>query len=162
MPLLISSCIVSIHAPARGATHHLRSHRRCGRSFNPRSREGSDPQVDDGPLHFGRFQSTLPRGERRWEITYYFAGSSFQSTLPRGERPVSTLRCVALRCVSIHAPARGATYRRIYSSVGRICFNPRSREGSDEGVIGPAFGVGQFQSTLPRGERHRNHDWPCR
>ena len=56
--------------------------------------------------------------------------------------------------ISIHAPARGATDRR---RTGRYqgYFNPRSREGSDDRV--PAAYVHQrlFQSTLPRGERHK-------
>ena len=55
--------------------------------------------------------------------------------------------------ISIHAPARGATF-----AVGRICsncgdFNPRSREGSDGGAMPPKIIWGKFQSTLPRGER---------
>ncbi len=54
----------------------------------------------------------------------------FQSTLPRGERLVKLI---------IHAPV--------------VCFNPRSRAGSD-GFIPADKGKGwEFQSTLPRGER---------
>ena len=34
--------LVSIHAPARGATDHWKIDPNSGRSFNPRSREGSD------------------------------------------------------------------------------------------------------------------------
>ena len=34
-------------------------------------------------------------------------------------------------CVSIHAPARGATAARLHSSRQRIRFNPRARAGRD-------------------------------
>ena len=36
-----------------------------------------------------KFQSTLPRGERRYIIMTTLAYTKFQSTLPRGERPAS-------------------------------------------------------------------------
>ena len=55
---------ISIHAPARGATHR-------GRLLNRRL----------------LFQSTLPQGERRWFLKWRFVITTFQSTLPQGERP---------------------------------------------------------------------------
>ncbi len=100
-----------------------------------------------------RFQSTLPRRERRDTRTrrsysYHFnprsrVGSDvevlevvqqevkFQSTLPRRERP---------SCTAGTAP--GAWY-----------FNPRSRVGSDHGRLMAAELDDLFQSTLPRRER---------
>ena len=56
--------------------------------FNSRSREGSDPT----PSSFSRTLST------------------FQFTLPRGERLGGVVVAHPLHCVSIHAPARGATW----------------------------------------------------
>jgi len=57
---------VSIHAPARGATRSPSpSAIRCS-GFNPRSREGSDVKANKGLIVGIAFQSTLPRGERRW------------------------------------------------------------------------------------------------
>ncbi len=57
---------VSIHAPARGAT--------CVRMAYDLTHEV--------------FQSTLPRGERRWHLSDPIrVVELFQSTLPRGERP---------------------------------------------------------------------------
>ena len=166
---------ISIHAPARGATDRRRTGRYQG-YFNPRSREGSDDRVPAAYVHQRLFQSTLPRGERRagflgyvWRI--YFNPRSregsdaavaacasdyfeFQSTLPRGERP----------------PGNTVSARAVY-------FNPRSREGSDvkigvksinagisihapaRGATADTVAMGQgklqFQSTLPRGERHK-------
>ena len=54
---------ISIHAPARGATRPIIS----GRSSST-------------------FQSTLPRGERRYTNQLCCCETQFQSTLPRGER----------------------------------------------------------------------------
>ena len=55
--------------------------------FNPRSREGSDEcRGLQGCLGL-RFQSTLPRGERRDILNPISRIFTFQSTLPRGERP---------------------------------------------------------------------------
>ena len=57
------------------------------------------------------------------------------------------------RLISIHAPARGATCRQGTYFWQTSYFNPRSREGSD-GLIRITFNVAEiFQSTLPRGER---------
>ena len=56
----------------------------------------------------------------------------FQSTLPRRERRV--LQGVSTRprsCISIHAPAKGATHTRAAIGAWTANFNPRSREGSD-------------------------------
>ena len=76
---------ISIRAPARGATLPKESH-----------------------ASGDRFQSALPRGERRLVDYYISLREEFQSALPRGERPC---------CMLPH------------SHTGY--FNPRSREGSD-------------------------------
>ena len=57
---------VSIHAPAWGATFApwCTGHRQRG--FNPRSRVGSDPNPQQSVACDHAFQSTLPRGERRF------------------------------------------------------------------------------------------------
>ena len=84
VPVLLGG--ISIHAPARGATHLYGTN-----AVN------------------GKFQSTLPRGERRHSRKIKVAISSFQSTLPRGERRT--------------------TPKRYFPPPWD--FNPRSREGSD-------------------------------
>ena len=125
----IPRTIISIHAPARGATQAAEAVDRMDEDFNPRSREGSDtapaipviiginfnPRSREGSdakcinsfkilfisihapargatdapfpeISFLRFQSTLPRGERRWNTWKHGRKNIFQSTLPRGER----------------------------------------------------------------------------
>ena len=78
---------ISIHAPARGATGPLPSPCVQKIYFNPRSREGSDSTPCVANRVASVFQSTLPRGERR-----FFNAPTFAT-------------CE----ISIHAPARGAT-----------------------------------------------------
>ena len=77
---------ISIHAPARGATFYHSSCHHSRYDFNPRSREGSD------------------------KYYVYFARFAF---------------------ISIHAPARGATSNSWIYWTNVAYFNPRSREGSD-------------------------------
>ncbi len=140
--------IVSIHAPARGATNpvYLAG---CNPGFNPRARAGCD-DLSPRLAHYSLFQSTRPRGVRR---VYLVIGAAFRVSIhapARGATDSDTALSFALRfnpraragCdsisarasrtirVSIHAPARGATeatsFRRSISS-----FNPRARAGCD-------------------------------
>ncbi len=100
---------VSIHAPARGATFACPGRRPAWRSFDPRSRTGSDrlsapwfikahgfdPRSRTGsdlrpPLVVklvAWFRSTLPHGERRRSCFKRGKKKWFRSTLPHGERP---------------------------------------------------------------------------
>jgi len=55
--------------------------------------------------------------------------------------------------VSIHAPARGATFCFLYTVTGLISFNPRTREGCDRKVGSAPWLRKRFQSTHPRGVR---------
>ena len=144
---------ISIHAPARGATPVDPVRERSCPYFNPRSREGSDDEdlfgdVPKTPISIHapargatqfliliitaqKFQSTLPRGERRYtpaeDINNVFISihapargatvnalkgdkrRGFQSTLPRGERRRLRRLHHYFNGISIHAPARGAT-----------------------------------------------------
>ena len=106
VPFFVYLCI-SIHAPTKGATlPHLLQARSY--YFNPRSRERSDvltvflttlqlisihapargatsDSLIPVPLNT-RFQSTLPREERRIGFVMLIGSLVFQSTLPREER----------------------------------------------------------------------------
>ena len=123
-------CIVSIHAPAWGATFLGRYHFPVLRRFNPRSRVGSDPAGYPYDRINVRFQSTLPRGERLNKAKANPALVKFQSTLPRGERH-------SLPALWLSAPWFQSTLprgeRRVWdaSITTSSCFNPRSRVGSD-------------------------------
>ena len=56
--------------------------------------------------------------------------------------------------ISIHAPTRGATTSIQTIGLRFPNFNPRSHEGSDPGTVLFLSPELEFQSTLPRGERH--------
>ena len=120
------------------------------------------------------FQSTFPRGERRFSSSNFSLGIVFQSTFPRGERLCSNRYDLLHRRFQSTFP-RGERPRRWRIRHTADNFNPRSRVGND-GLQGPcetgyaisihvpAWGTTKrppflyqftlFQSTFPRGERH--------
>ena len=149
---MCGECVISIHAPTRGATlgqinlsephtdFNPRSHEgsdlECQKSwepknyFNPRSHEGSDgcsdiaDQVDYISIH-------APTRGATALIAIGVALYKFQSTLPRGERLPCIPSCHSHVSISIHAPTRGATRSHSYKCQCPTYFNPRSHEGSD-------------------------------
>ena len=104
----ITEEVVSIHAPAWGATWITR--RICLDTL---------------------FQSTHPRGVRRRVIWAWSDVRGFQSTHPRGVRHRDKARQINLTYVSIHAPAWGATGQTHKDRSGMTGFNPRTRVGCD-------------------------------
>ena len=67
---MTATCMISIHAPARGATT-LERLQVQPENFNPRSREGSDQAINADTVANMQFQSTLPRGERLHLLTFF-------------------------------------------------------------------------------------------
>ena len=122
---------ISIHAPAKGATINHRIFRWV----------------------FSRFQSTLPRRERRLKALviavwmpisihapakgatpcrYRFRHlSAFQSTLPRRERQIKTTVSDLVRRFQSTLPRRERQLKIFHFLTPFLYFNPRSREGSD-------------------------------
>ena len=125
-----------------------------------------------------RFQSTLPREERRYMPLPIFQKKEFQSTLPREERPSAPVSSAGAATdfnprshersddgiwdvsfsleISIHAPTRGATQKALHAAIHRLYFNPRSHERSDNCRGYDQVCAVRFQSTLPREERQRS------
>src|SRR5690606_24045809 len=101
--------LVSIHAPAWGATVGDEIELLLEGGFNPRARVGRDEAL-----------------ARRYKNRI-----KFQSTRPRGARHAIAIGHWSFANVSIHAPAWGAT--RLYPPrTYRVdCFNPRARVGRD-------------------------------
>ena len=143
--------MISIHAPARGATISSTRLQLMVTDFNPRSREGSDDFPATWENQDMDFNPRSREGSDGDNMVYTYSYN-----------------------ISIHAPARGATDVLRYHLVNVTDFNPRSREGSDQkipilrwllqiSIHAPARGATahgqrcllylQFQSTLPRGER---------
>ena len=101
--------IISIHAPARGATDRTAQCSRDFRHFYPRTRKGCD---GDSPHIF-------------------VTGSLFLSTHPQGVRRAVISSVQPFQHISIHAPARGATYAVNSNRHTAIDFYPRTRKGCD-------------------------------
>ena len=144
--------VISIHAPTRGAT--IVSVELCD---------------------FLLFQSTLPREERLFPLGFSLLMLLFQSTLPREERPPASEYRKYYDKISIHAPTRGATFRKLCIS----CSDFISIHAPTRGatillfLVKLTFGISihaptrgatstganqiykqiKFQSTLPREER---------
>ena len=108
--------IISIHAPAKGATSTSTT---VYCSFS--------------------FQSTLPRRERRVERWRYLLLAAYFNPRSREGSDVDQLIYVdQILSISIHAPAKGATACIWRLTGGRLYFNPRSREGSDH-LLPPCY-----------------------
>ena len=122
--------IVSIHAPAWGATISTTQSSTTPSRFNPRARVGRDATGTILRVLDAMFQSTRPRGARR---RFESMGNDVTSFNPRARV--------------------GRDLRQRPSSSSHNSFNPRARVGRD-GCDGQKSGVyGSFQSTRPRGAR---------
>ena len=159
----------------RGARQRSSACRRSENLFQFTRPRGARPSSFSLSLDFFVFQFTRPRGARRSRRAKMWRKRGFQFTRPRGARLVRRLRAEAGHMVSIHAPARGATFvngllmvcsgvsihapargatTSISSGSGSaVRFNSRAREGRD--AQGPVMqGQGErFQFTRPRGAR---------
>ena len=100
--------MVSIHAPAKGATGF--------------------PVFISGAC---KFQSTLPRRERHMILLTDDPEIHVSIHAPAKGATLHGVYGKIYIKVSIHAPAKGATSLETVLYHGRVCFNPRSREGSD-------------------------------
>ena len=142
--------------------------------FNPRSHERSDAHSQRVSVTRSKFQSTLPREERRTDKGPWLCVTEFQSTLPREERLITRLHTAQDAYfnprshersdnsfhyfltpfnISIHAPTRGATSTASARLLLSTYFNPRSHERSDLSGSVQLKTDFKFQSTLPREER---------
>ena len=99
-----------------------------------------------------QFQSTLPRGERRKAGSIVAAYAMVSIHAPtRGATAVNGVWIVG-RDVSIHAPTRGATQGRL-SRTGHRDVSIHAPTRGATALWDFAVATGEFQSTLPRGER---------
>ena len=127
--------VVSIHAPAWGATASRihRSARAC--CFNPRTRVGCDLLPAPGhvahaavSIHAPAWGATVPPSSGQgWRACF---------------NPRTRVGC-DLGWIAILAAQQG--------------FNPRTRVGCDPRCCSAGSGSGRFQSTHPRGVRHLHH-----
>ena len=121
---------ISIHAPARGATNLKATAPRQVRISIHAPARGATAATPRNNLTTLPFQSTLPRGERRILSILLIIAEHFN---PRSREGSDMIFCKVYHnaYISIHAPARGATMLLCSVSIWLL----------------------KFQSTLPRGER---------
>ncbi len=146
--------MISIHAPAKGATGSRAWPRRKITHFNPRSREGSDGSVLSDNRGVRPISIHAPAKGATPEITQgspTLSGISIHA--PAKGATMYMYIATPSKLISIHAPAKGATNPITSFSGIRTDFNPRSREGSDGPTVSAKYKSAEFQSTLPRRER---------
>ena len=99
--------LISIHAPAWGATSRSCREAPSVIDFNSRPRVGGDAGQTSGLSDNGEFQFTPPRGGRP-DRPCRFPGRFYFNSRPRvGGRPHSVIIQAALHMISIHAPSGG-------------------------------------------------------
>ncbi len=154
-PPLRSVGLVSIHAPARGATWSRRPGCRHPPRFNPRARAGRDGRRRRGGGRHARrcFNPRARAGRDVLAVCAMTTPCEFQSTRPRGARPCERHEASLFLPVSIHAPARGATSAISWLlNSGRLFQSTRPR-GARLAAQAKSAAEAKFQSTRPRGAR---------
>ena len=121
--------------------------------FNPRARAGRDVLDADAVNKAWQFQSTRPRGARLCHKITSFIVIPFQSTRPRGARLDKIGHQAARQLVSIHAPARGATWASCPGAAACVGFQSTRPRGARLREHHQLRGQQRFQSTRPRGAR---------
>ena len=76
----------------------------------------------------------------------------FQSTRPHGARPAGYRAMLDRQWVSIHAPARGATFESAEARAEQLFQSTRPHGARRLQVVG-LRNMSQFQSTRPHGAR---------
>ncbi len=128
---VVKVVVVSIHAPAWGATAG-NGHKKLGEvGFNPRPRMGSDSTGIRSRLAVICFNPRPRMGSDADRVVHWPAALRFQSTPPHGERLSRYCIFLVTSNVSIHAPAWGATRIDGLPDISPESFNPRPRMGSD-------------------------------
>ena len=144
---------ISIHAPARGATRNGDRETNASGNFNPRSREGSDKNAGGhvlAELHFN------PRSREGSDFYWFTIIQHMYNFNPRSREGSDALHFVLRHMIhiSIHAPARGATGLFTWNA-NSLAFQSTLPRGERPVFLPADFAHVRFQSTLPRGERHR-------
>ena len=151
---------ISIHAPAKGATHRPRLVRVRQQISIHAPAKGATPQVV--PFNSKvKFQSTLPRRERPGTQAHDpRGGTDFNPRSREGSDGYARYTPSFYRFISIHAPAKGATFHS--PSTGSVLYisihAPAKGATSDLCHLIPPYAI--FQSTLPRRKRPARRKCP--
>ena len=153
LEIIFAWLMISIHAPAKGATpQQLNNIYKKKISIHAPAKGATDFRVPSSGME-QKFQSTLPRRERRSPpkmLSHTF--SYFNPRSREGSDFVCPFVHSSYLLISIHAPAKGATKTvelRFYNFIFQSTLPRRERlpRWSDNNAYN------RFQSTLPRRER---------
>jgi len=129
--LFACQLMVSIHAPAGGATRPIKSSGTFRALFQSTRPRGARRGVFSSQCSTACFNPRARGGRdasRSVRLSYW---QQFQSTRPRGARPKGKAPAQDGTSVSIHAPAGGATTYNRKARQATQGFNPRARGGRD-------------------------------
>ena len=133
-----------------------KQHTRSYTGFNPRSREGNDCMARDMghrrhvSIHVPARETTLS------DCTFYVPEISVSIHVPARETTIGVDNLIFDKCFNPRS-REGNDCVSISTKAGEQSFNPRSREGNDNRLPFNMYAKVWFQSTFPRGKRHR--DW---
>ena len=121
-------------------------------NFNPRSHERSDDSCLHCYSQACKFQSTLPREERLCFMRFAIS-SGISIHAPTRGATASSASVSPGSNISIHAPTRGATNQLVrVVDILEISIHAPTR-GATDYWLNQLYDF-EFQSTLPREERH--------
>ena len=145
-----SSTFISIHAPAKGATKQEKLTDLL-RHFNPRSREGSDRIISHSLFTISYFNPRSREGSDTLRRLPGYVGGHFNPRSREGSDR-DERRLADYACISIHAPAKGATTKHeIERKLHNISIHAPAKGATHSRHTAGLMPV--FQSTLPRRER---------
>ncbi len=124
-----SNLDISIHSPARGETFNSRGYDQWILFQSTRPSRG-ETRARPRNIVSNAFQSTRPRGARRFSIAILSPPKNF-NPLAREGRDKMYASNAAVREISIHSPARGETDAWLWHRGRADYFNPLAREGRD-------------------------------
>ena len=158
-------------APPHGGRPRCGDCFRRARRFNPRPRTGGDLSARLRNVDIMTFQSAPPHGGRHETVLVLGLIRLFQSAPPHGGRRAEDRARDDWKCVSIRAPARGATHRYVpYDRVMGFQSAPPhggrrsaasllvSNAPPHGGRLGTSFTLAGFFSFNPR--PRTGGDWP--
>ena len=143
--------MVSIRAPARGATPATGMARHPRPRFNSRSREGSDA-AEAAVRAAEKVSIRAPaRGATFRTGAVTPSTTRFQFALPRGERPMTCASCPST--ASFNSRSREGSDGIKYTSLFHILVSIRAPARGATDAAGGLLDADWFQFALPRGER---------
>ena len=126
-------------------------------NFNPRSLVGNDGPEPALLLYLRLFQSTFPRGERRWRQVQRHDRRSISIHVPSWGTTETTTKGAGYMFISIHVPSWGTTAVSSTTASFPFNFNPRSLVGNDFTLLN----ISSFYTDFNPRSLVGNDSMPC-